>query len=357
MRAIHLAAIGGFGLTATLLIHLGTPAVRWRVLLGGQMVLIFAAGAVLRVAAAFVAPNPDIDVYDAEQQGAEQIIAGHNPYTAKYANMPRHSEPGAPFYPPLPLLVGVPFRALGWDVRLANVVCDLLAAVAILAATRRHRLLGCLLAATYLNFPIAPFLLELAWYEPMLAAFFGLGLVLVARGWRVGYFLLGIGLTGKQYGIMLFPVLFKGLRGGRLALVLGTAAAALLIIGPFFFWDVQAFFDRVVHYHMNAKMREDGVTLLSAAKNAFDVTLPSWLPAGLALVLILVVAVRTPSHGPSPAPWLGASLLLFCLGHSQAFPNYYYLCEYLMLLGLGNWLVDEGEGLVVAPSPPSSQPL
>src|SRR5262249_7101480 len=99
--------------------------------------------------------------------------------------------------------------------------------------------------------------------------------------------------------------------------------------------------DRVLRYHLGLEMRADALTVMAAAKNAFDVELPPELTRRAALALIGVIALRTPSRGVSPAPWAAASLLVFCLFHNQAFPNYFYLCAYLMLLGLGDWLVKD----------------
>jgi hypothetical protein len=331
--AVIAAAAAGFALTASLLVHLGDPAVRRRRLFAAQMVLLFVAGAVLRVAGALGSPDPGIDVYHAEQEAADHLLAGRNPYTQDY------DDKGAPFYPPLPFLLAAPFRAAGWDVRLANAVCDLLAALALFAAARAggNRLLAGLLAAAYLHFPRIPLIMELAWYEPMLAAALGCGLLLVARGWRLGYVLLGLGITGKQYVVVVLPPLWKAWRGRRLALFLATAATAAVVVLPFYLWDSSAFFERVVKYHLNHEVRHDGVTLQAAAMNRFHTELPKWLLSASALGLLGVITWRTPSHGPSPAPWMATALLVFCLFFSQAFLNYFYLCQYLLLLGLGDW--------------------
>jgi hypothetical protein len=349
LRLIELATTAGFVLTASLLIHLGTPAVRWRLLFGGQVLLLFGAGAVLRFAAALVAPDPQIDVYRAQDQGAGYLLRGENPYAGRYVDKDdegrEYQDDGAPFYPPLPLLVSVPFRAVGLDVRLGNAACDLVAAFALFLAARDDRLLGSLLAAAYLNFPISPFIIEVAWYEPMLAASLGLGLVLVARGWRLGYFLLGVGITGKQYGPVVLPALLKALRGNRLALIVGTALAGVLIVLPFFVWGPPSFLDAVLRYHLRLEPRDDALTIMAAAKNGFGVEVPKWPLRYAALAVIGLIAWRTPSTGQSPAPWMAASLIVFCLCHNQAFPNYYYVCAYLMLLGLADWFGRDGTPL------------
>jgi hypothetical protein len=177
----------------------------------------------------------------------------------------------------------------------------------------------------------------------MVAAALGLGVVLTLRGWRAGYFLLGVGMCGKQYGVVVLPALLKALSGRRLALLLGTAAAGALTVLPFFLWGPESFLDRVVRYHLDLEMRDDALTVMAAAKNGFDVDLPRWPLRIVAVALIGAVALRAPSRGVTPAPWMAASLLVFCLFHNQAFPNYFYLCEYLMLLGLGAWLTGDRE--------------
>jgi len=353
VTAIDLAAAAGFALTASLLVHLGDPVVRWRRLFAAQMVLLFVAGAVLRFAAAVGAPDPGIDVFRAQEEAADHLLAGRNPYTAEY------SDPGAPFYPPLPFLVGVPLRAAGWDVRLGNAACDLLAALALFAAAGagKQRLLGGLLAAAYLHFPRVPLIMELAWYEPMLAALLGVGALLVARGWRLGYVVLGLTMTGKQYVVVVLPPMLKAWRGRRLALLLGTAAAAAAVLLPFYLWDPSAFVQRVVHYHLKHHIRLEGVTLQAAALNRFDTEIPRWLLFWPVLGLIGLVAWRTPSGRTSPAPWMATSLLIFCLFFSQAFLNYFYLCQYLMLLGLGEWFINDVEGFSVSRSPDIAAPL
>jgi predicted small integral membrane protein len=346
-QAVQVAAVAGFVLTASLLIHLSAPAIGLRRLLIAQVLLIFVAGAVLRFAAAVAAPDPGLDVYYAQRDGADHLLAGQNPYTAAYPdpNVSGGRFSGAPFYPPFPLLVSTAIWACGLDVRVGNAAGDLVAALALftLAWTRGERLPAALLAACYLHFPRVPLIMELAWYEPMLAAALGLGLLLVARGWRLGYFLLGLGITGKQYAVVLFPPLLKALRGRRLALVGGTVLAGVVVVLPFFLWDEQPFLDRVVLHHLDQPVRLDGVTLQAAALNEFGVEVPKWLMYCLALLLIGLVTWRTPAHGQNAAPWMATSLLIFCLFFSQAFINYYYLCQYLMLVGLGDWFAGDAD--------------
>ena len=84
------------------------------------------------------------------------------------------------------------------------------------------------------------------------------------------------------------------------------------------------------------------VLIFSTAVNVYnDRTLAGELRR--AAVSTGLVTWRTPSRGPSPAPWMGTSLLIFCLFFSQAFLNYFYLCQYLLLMGMTDWFARDTE--------------
>ena len=171
-----------------------------------RLVLLFAAGTVLRAAPVVIWPEPPIDVYAWLREAPRVLLEGHNPY------VPENMSTGAlAVYPPLPIVLTAPFSAVGLDVRYANVVCDLLAAWLLLELARRRGrpLLGALIAGTYLNLPGVPFMLKNAWFEPMLAVLLGGGIALVERGHRLGNVLLGLGITGKQFGLPLLLPLWR----------------------------------------------------------------------------------------------------------------------------------------------------
>lgn len=339
LPGLRLASAVGFLATGALLAG-EYFALRGRFLFVIATALLFLSGAALRAIAVRDTPDPAIDVYTCLDQAPTYLLRGQNPYTGTYQwpydYPPDPQTEPLPAYPPLPFLLALPFRACHADVRYANLVCDLLAAFVLLAAgaARGDVRLGALAAAAYLHFPNTPFMAEQCWYEPMLAATLGGGLWLAERGRRAGFFLTGLGLTGKQYGVVLFWPLLAGCRRHRRAFLLGLLAAAAVTLLPFFLGAPRPFLDVVLLKHLNRPVRSDSLSLPNAAVQLLGVTLPRPLGWGLAAGLIAWISWRTPRRPLASAFGAGTALLAFCLCHSQGFFNYFYLCEYLFLLGI-----------------------
>jgi hypothetical protein len=363
-RALKGLPIGGCFLVASFLFYFFSSWGKYPELLWFQLAGLFLTGVAIRIIAVCAVPEPPIDVFFALRDGPAHLLAGRNPYTADYFHPyphPPFSYDRYPFYPPLPILFGLPFHIAGLDVRLANVVCDLLAAW-VLWQTARSRgcpLAGAFAAGIYLHFPRVPFLMEQAWYEPMLAATLGTGLYLVERihpsergksatentsppfaKTLLGYFLLGLGLTGKQYGIVLLPPLVKSQWRNWRLLLLGVVLASLTVIGPFFLWNPRAFLEVILFAFLDRPLRVDSITILVGVEDMFQFTtkfglgLPRALFWAIAMIFIGLITWRTPAKTTASALWLGTALLTFCLFHTQGFFNYFYLCEYLFLLGI-----------------------
>src|SRR5262249_24081471 len=154
------------------------------------------------------------------------------------------------------------------------------------------------------------------------------------RGRWPGYLLLGLGLTGKQFGLPLFLPLLRAHWRNWPALLLGLAAATLLFV-PFVLWDAKAFVDVVLVKHLKRQPMFDSITLGAGLYNLSGLTLPQPLWLGMAVAGIAWIAWKAPRDGVTTALWMGAALLVFCLCHTQGYFNYFYLCEFLLLLGAG----------------------
>ncbi len=358
VQLIRLASGAGFLLLVSFLFWPGAGAslgFRLRVL------GLFLTGAVLRADTIRASPDPLIDVYTLLQEAPINLLRGINPYATDY-DSPYNSERAKNYefaakpearpagYPPLPYLLALPFRAAGQDARWANVLCDLLAAL-VLYLTARSRgspLIGAFVAGTYLNLPRVPFMMEQAWFEPMLAATLGGGLFLLERGRRwPGHVLLALGLTGKQYGVILVPALLRARRHEARTLVLALAAVLVVLFLPFFLWGPEDFLSIVLFKHFEREAQYDSLTLLTAVHDLFGVKWPRWVSLLPGLALIAWLAWRTPRQGTEAGLWMGTALLVFCLCHTQGYFNYFYLCQYLWLLGIAGSINPKPAGTSV----------
>lgn len=350
---VILAAIG-FLLVLSSVLDL-RPHFRTGTLFRTRLVLLFVCGCSLRIAAVVATPDPVIDVYTALTEAPRHLGQGENPYTARYSD-PYRSEraralrmseppnnPDYPFYPPLPFFIVLPLAVGDVDVRFANVLCDMIAAAVLFLAARRPAL-GFAAAALYLNLPRTPFMMEQAWYEPMLAALIGGGLLLGERGYGwAGGILVGMGLTAKQYGLPLLPTVTSGQRWRFLPLAMGLLLG-LVVMAPFMVWDLAAFVHVVYTSQAARPTMVDSSTVAAAFQVLWGITLPRPLLLGLLLLILGALAWTAPRGLPS-ALWTGASLLAFSLLHTQGYFNYFYFAQYLMILGVVALLdADSSEG-------------
>lgn len=312
-----------------------------------RWVILLIAGTTVRALAIVGSPAPIIDVNSWLQNAPRFLLQGQNPYATDYPS-PYGTEraarfhindapnPRPPTYPPLTVLTGLPAILLGLDARWMNVLAEVAAAVLLLlAGFRRGRGdLGLLASALYLSLPKSAFMIEQAWFEPQLAALLGLALVAAPRRrWLAGVALGGV-LAGKQYALALLPSLVMGLRRTPRVLWIGFAVAAVVIV-PFFGWSPPDFLQIVVAGHLNRPVVYHALTLAALLKNALGLTVPSVALWALAAVALGMLAWKTPPHEKrGTGLWLASALLVFCLCHTQGFPNYYYLALYLLLIGV-----------------------
>jgi hypothetical protein len=324
---------------------------RWAISLFGCFIL---SGACLRLGAVWAAPDPVIDVYGWLRDAPAYLLRGQNPYTADYKSpygteranyygVQELPEKQPAVYPPQPILLALPFAAARLDVRYANVFCDLLAATFLyLAARQRGRVwLGVLLTGLYLHLPGVAFMMEQAWYEPMIAAMLGAGLVVIERGRWWACVPLSLGLTAKQFGIVLLPPLLKANWPLRWCLLASLAGVTLALFLPFVVWDPRGFLSMVLFKHLERPPALYSLTLSAGAYHALGVILPRAVMWAVAVLLVGLISWRAPAGGTGPALWLGSALLVFCLFHTQGNFNYFYLCQYLWLFALAG-LVGEG---------------
>jgi len=306
----------------------------------------------LFVSIPLASPHPSIDVWIIQQQGAESLLAGDNPYAIEYPDIygpDKDWYPGGKAryypYPPLSLLLGLAGQVFG-DVRWILMLCHLAAAAFLYGTARRlslERHESFLLALLLLLVPRGPLVIEQSWTEPALA----LALSVAAYGMAGQRSLttrlaLGTALALKQTMILLLPFLLALWPRWRLRDLPALVALPLLSYGAFLVWDARALVEDVVLFHWESPFRADGLTLSAFIRAELaGPVLPSWLALAALALGALAWSWRV-RQAPAGTPiriaifWLGlaATFLTTLLLGKHAFCNYFYLVHVLIALSL-----------------------
>jgi hypothetical protein len=349
-RGVRWFALAGLVvLSAYLCSHLSASLVRTRFL------LLLACFAVMGIAVIRASPRPWMDVWVMQQGADEALLRGSNPYSVTYPDIygPQSRQVYAAEllvggrvvafpYPPLSVLLELPFFALFGDVRYA-LLASMLAAAWMLA---RLGIVGELAGLFVLFQPRTLFMLEQSWTEPLVLALFALALLASARFRSATLAGIAIGLVAasKQYSPYLVAPLVWGLPGAmrRRALAVGAAVAGAVLL-PFALWDFQGFVRGVVRMQLVQPFRPDGLSLLSlwarltgGGSNALAVI---GLLAGLA---VLAVVLRRDLRVAQVAGGAAAAWLAVLLFSKQSFCNHYWLCCGLLCASVaGRWASTE----------------
>ncbi len=283
-------------------------------------------------------PNPFIDVFVFQRDGAAELLAGKNPYALQYpdiyGNSPFYGEGvsvngklnfGFP-YLPLSLLLSLPGHVWFGDYRYAQVAASGLAAL-LLMYTRPSPIARAL-AALYLFHPRAFFVIEQGWTDPFVVM--GLSAVVFAatRFPRATPWVFGFFLAIKQYLIFALPAGFLLLPRPvtrREALVFFGKASLVVaaITVPFFLWDPKAFWWDVVQLQTVQPFRTEALSYLAwwvSQGHERPSTALAFITATAAVAYGLWRMPRTPSGFAS---CVTLAYLCFFAFNKQAFCNYY----------------------------------
>jgi hypothetical protein len=299
-------------------------------------------------------PAPEIDVWVTLQQASDALARGENIYEAIWQGSPGIQD--AFTYLPFTAVLLAPGRWLFGDVRWALIGWTLVAALGVWALAMRSRagqvragqargdelgprwrasavMAGLLLAPGTLT------QLDQAWTEPLLLAGLVWWAVLVDRGWGWWAVIpLALACASKQHLALLLPVLLVWRPFGARR-TLATAAAAGLLIAPWFAAGPQAFFDDTVALLVTFHPILFANTLYLLALNTFGVTLPFWV-TGLVVLGALAGITAVVRHRQPELPellrWLALLLLIANLMNKQAFYNQYWLVGMLVLVSLAH---------------------
>lgn len=292
--------------------------------------------------------NPRIDVWVFQQDAAQALLHGHNPYAMTFpdiyhSTLPGHQQVygnglvvndrlqfGFP-YPPVSLLLATIGYAIAHDHRYAQACA--MAASGLLIGYCRPGIVSKLAAALLLFTPRVFFVLGRAWTEPFTVMLLAATVFLACRRSRLLPIALGLLLATKQYMVLAVPVSFFLLPPGWswrdwFKLLWQSALVACAATLPLALLDFHAFWRSTVTVQELAPFRWDALSyLVWYGFRGHLVTEPStalfW--STLAAVVTLTLSLwRGPRTPVGFAVALGFILLAFIAFNKQAFCNYYF---------------------------------
>jgi hypothetical protein len=294
--------------------------------------MVLAAG----VATIHVSPTPSIDVWTVQQQGAEALLHGKNPFTSVGVH---NTAPGArgdavPYvYPPTQALVSTLAYALTKDSRYATLLAFLVAGLAMRAIARTRRLerptssMPLLEDAPALFLWLAPkafFIVEQAWVDPVQLAFVSLALCAEVRGRRwLSVVLFGVLFSAKQSMFWFAPLAGFAFRWSLRQWIVAALVAASSVL-PFAILDFKALKYANFDFLTSLPPRDDALTLVNWAQRKLGwaaSTRYGFLGAA-AVVGISSLRARGPARFATAAL---TTYFVFFVFNKWAFANYYFL--------------------------------
>lgn len=304
----------------------------------------------LRLLMPIVSPSPIIDVFPMFQDSARHFLSGLNPYSTAVSDVyDGKADFGYHIFAYAYLPLNLYFQTLSYwitqDVRNASVAADAITALCLyrMAQSREY---GKWYVLLFLFMPRGLFTIEQAWTEPFIAALFGITALLAER--RRGSVALsiayGLMLSLKQY-LVFFIVhgLMLEKRPSRIGIAAIVGSFTLL---PFLIVDPAHFIQNGVTFQLLTAFRSDGLTISSALFAITGITINKIFTAAIGFSVSIVTFVVFRHFEAEGWRWatMITTLIMFLFG-SQAFCNYYYFIEVLILFTLA--------GLPFGSAPPS----
>src|SRR5204863_7159736 len=141
-------------------------------------------------------------------------------------------------YPPLPLMLVAPARAILGDVRWTHLIA-LEAAAVLIVLTAGSR--GIWAAALLLLTPRSLLVIEAAWVDPIVILMLAFTLYCALRKPRMLWLALGLLLASKQYMVLLLPLTTLLMQGNTRRVLLRAMLVAAAVTLPFLLWNPAAF--------------------------------------------------------------------------------------------------------------------
>ncbi|HEV8607443.1 MAG TPA: hypothetical protein VGQ99_19060 [Tepidisphaeraceae bacterium] len=306
--------------------------------------LMLAAWLALGIWVIRATPNPFIDVFVFQQESADALLHGHNPYAMTFTNIygdgiavyaPELQKNGrVDFgfpYAPFSLLMIIPGYLVG-DHRYAQLFALAIAA-ALIAFSRPGRtatLAAILLLTTSRVFMV----IELGWTEPLVILWLAATVWCACRRPKWVPYALGLLLASKQYTIFIPPlaallVMLKFTWRAYFILLLKACLVAAIVSLPIILWNLPAFLRSAVTLQLKQPLREDALSYLLYYYWHYDKegakAIASWLPFAGAAVMTALSLWLWPRNAGGFAGAIAIVFFAFFALNRQAFCNYYFL--------------------------------
>ena len=342
LQSLRWTLISTFGLSGIILLwqKKGTMKNYW---VGGLVALLCLSKGLIP----WVSPNPLIDVYQSNSQGADYLLSGLNPYGQSYLDIylgKYDYTPGFAYWPGLLVWIA-PFRWLLGDIRYAFIFSDIAIGAALYLFARKQKLaveLSLLISAAWLSQPVHLFVIEQSWTDPILILLTLLHFwALMKQRWFVAALLAGHLVSVKQYGILVPAVTLVYLLSQRkslrvLSVYFGGALFALVAFTlPFVVTNMDAFLQSTLLVFGNITSRTDSFSATAILINEFGRDYSASLSMGLYLLCGVLISLGLYFLRSDMGQWamsLFISYSVLFLFAKQAFCNYYYFSTFFLFL-------------------------
>ncbi len=277
------------------------------------------------------------DVFLLHEGATQRIVAGQSPYSGLTVpdGSPLAGEPEIITGYPYPLHTLAPFalaEVAGLDLRWASTAIWLTVAAIVLFRVARRRAVG-MLEVALIATPAWVAEFWTAWTEPLTLAYLAAAAGWWQSPWIAGV-LTGLGVTSKQYLIVLGPLLLGPAFLANRRRMWGMLGAAATGLGAAVALDPRGFWNSAVLFHLSQPPRHDSVNLIGIL-TSLKLPVPGVGILATALGLTVAILLRkgvkdAPSFLEASATTLAATFAFT----PQAFPNYWFLVLSLLLLAL-----------------------
>jgi hypothetical protein len=300
-----------------------------------------------------------VDVFAALQGAAQSVLHGQNPYGPVYRYFVE-SNSGFVFGhfaygPSVPLLASLG-RLVG-DVRVMSVVCVMAIVAGLWRLARQgddpsqaHRI-----AALALASPLMVGMIHEAWVDVYMMAGIVWWLALRRDHRRWSMVALAIGLMVKPTSLVLVAPAFLWSRRGRVEVAVAVAGS-LVVIVPFALWTgVGTFVYSVFGYQLALPFRSDSLNLAAEIFRVANLRLPTAFPFLPLVVAAALIAWRGRPRTEGDLALQAAilNIVAFMLA-KQAFFNYYFASEVMLLAAMAGAGLALPEGDVALPAVPGT---